>query len=461
METHLPHQRETIAAIASAAGPGARGIVRVSGPDVPRLLEQIVDVESVGDDPFGRRPWMTRGKLLCRIDGHQHQLPVAISLWPTRRSYTGEPLAELHLPGSPPLLQAALNTVLEAGANFAQPGEFTLRAFLSGRIDLVQAEAVLGVIDADGTAELSQALEQLAGGISHRLRAVREEILLHLADLEAGLDFVDEDIEFVDRSALIARLSSAQELIAQLLAQSVDRMQTTGRRRVILAGLPNAGKSTLFNALTGSQVALVSGQVGTTRDYLTRPCEWEDVSLDLIDTAGWDRQVDPLSEEASRMRADQYRRADLIVWCRAADLSPQEQEIDRERFDECAREGGLVLTVQTKCDCFAGGPRDDEIAVSGITGAGLERLRREIVLALKNDGRPGELLGATAARCRHALTQASDAAGRAHELAELGGGDELIAVELREVLDALGEVVGAVYTDDILDRIFTRFCIGK
>lgn len=454
-------QRETIAAIASAAGPSARGIVRISGPSVESILDRIVDDASAGSETLGRRPRMSRGRLQCRLDGHHHLVPTAVSLWPTRRSYTGEPLAELHLPGSPPLLQAALNAVLEAGARFAQPGEFTLRAFLSGRIDLVQAEAVLGVIDADGTAELSQALEQLAGGISHRLRAVREEILLHLADLEAGLDFVEEDIEFVDRSALIARLSSARELVGHLLSQSVDRMQTTGRRRVILAGLPNAGKSTLFNALTGSDVALVSDLVGTTRDYLTRSCDWEDVSLDLVDTAGWDQQVDPLSEEASRMRADQYRRADLIVWCRAADLSPREQEIDRERFVECSRQSDLVLTVQTKCDCANESPHDSEIAVSGVTGTGLDRLRDEIVSALKSDTRPGELLGATAARCRHALTQAHDAAGRAQELAELGGGDELIAVELREVLDALGEVVGAVYTDDILDRIFTRFCIGK
>ncbi len=185
------------------------------------------------------------------------------------RSYTGQPLVEIHAPGSPPLLEAVLARSFEAGVRPAHPGELTLRAFLAGRMDLLQAEAVLGVIDAAGEDTLAIALRQLAGGISGRMSQVRGDLIDLLADLEAGLDFVEDGIEFVSRDDLAARIGRAQSTIGELLAQCQSRAQSQGRRRVVLAGLPNAGKSTLFNALLSRDAALVSAVAGTTRDYLS------------------------------------------------------------------------------------------------------------------------------------------------------------------------------------------------
>jgi tRNA modification GTPase len=261
------------------------------------------------------------------------RLPIEVGLWPTKRSYTGQPLAELQLIGSPPLLEALLMQLCRSGCRAARPGEFTLRAFLAGRLDLMQAEAVLGVIDAADHVELEQALQQLAGGISQQMGTLRADLLDLLADLEAGLDFVDEDIEFVSREQLLSRVTAAQRTIAELCDQASRRLQSSARPRVVLAGLPNAGKSTLLNALTGRSAALVSEISGTTRDYLCVPLDRDGLHVDLIDTAGWDSETNGIEAVAQQRRHEQWQQADLIVWC--CDLSDDavmnEQLIGRPR----------------------------------------------------------------------------------------------------------------------------------
>jgi tRNA modification GTPase len=464
---------DTIAALASAPGPAARGIVRISGEDVHRVLSALFAPEDADAWRSPRRARRHPGEMTLP-DLHL-PLRVDVLLWPTSRSYTGQPLAEIHTIGSPPLLEAILSALFAEGVRPARRGEFTLRAFLAGRIDLLQAEAVLGVIDATDQQQLSVALGQLGGGLSDRIADLHEQLLLHLADLEAGLDFVEEDIEFVSREELSRRLTGGEAFVQQLVDQSQRRLQSTGRRRVVLAGLPNAGKSTLFNALVGDERAIVSHFAGTTRDYISAPLTWDGLTIELIDTAGWDRVSAGISRSADELRQQQWDRADLVVWCSARDMTADDQQQDRA-LRQALGERHPPLVVTTKGDCGpaplarrdrarseADGPADcgDTCVVSATTGEGLDTLRAAIRHRLQSSEADSEVLGSTAARCRESLSGALAALQQARRAAEAGLGDELIALELRESIDHLGKIAGRVYTDDVLDRIFSRFCIGK
>ncbi len=469
---------DTIVALASAPGVGGRGIVRVSGGDVRRVLEQHFaprDGERWANATRAERhvgEWRLAVDLPWDDVPFQYglRLPIDAGLWPTKRSYTGQPLAELHLIGSPPLLEAVLTQLCRSGCRAARPGEFTLRAFLAGRLDLLQAEAVLGVIDAADHVELEQALQQLAGGISQQMGALRANLLDLLADLEAGLDFVDEDIEFVSREQLLSRVATAQRTTAELCDQASRRLQSSARPRVVLAGLPNAGKSTLLNALTGQSAALVSEVSGTTRDYLCVPLDRGGLHVDLIDTAGWDSETSGIEAVAQLRRHEQWQQADLIVWCHdlSADSALDEPLIEELR-SESAR-GGPFVCVGTKADRVPVGwtsssERSDEgvqAKVSARDGRGLDELCAHLseLLAAESRGRR-QWIGMTVARCQNCLLSARDALDRTAEAASLGLSDDLVVVELREALEHLGQIVGAVYTDDVLDRVFSKFCIGK
>ncbi len=453
---------KTIAAIASAPGPGLRGIIRVSGHKLRSLIERAITL----DDPVAfiaaSRAGRYTGTVLIGNDGSL-TVPVSVLYWPNARSYTGELMAELHLVGSPPLLDAVLSRLSEQGAIPSATGEFTLRAFLNRRIDLMQAEAVLGVIDATDQQLLEQALSQLAGGLSGQIALLREQLLLDLADLEAGLDFVDEDIEFVQREEMIRRLQSGAEFVDRLRTQADARLQTQVRRRVLLAGLPNAGKSSLFNKLLESDQALVSTIPGTTRDYLTANVEWQGLPIELVDTAGWEADaIGPLAQ-GLLAREDQWRRSCLILWCSACNQSPRDTELDEELFTNAIRSATKVLRVRTKSDLIrSGATGGHELESSILDRASLEAVRIGVVNQLiESQHGGGEMLASTGSRCLECLNSASRALQQARRLAVSESDDTLIAMELRAALEELGTITGQTYTDDILDRIFSRFCIGK
>jgi tRNA modification GTPase len=523
------HTDDTIAAIASPPGPAPRGIVRLAGPEaVAVALATFTTVDFTPLPP--RRPVRLRGTL--QVDGLRPPLPASLLVWPTSRSYAGQPSVEVHTVGAPPLLQLVLAHLIARGARLANPGEFTLRAFLSGRIDLTRAEAVLGVIDAATPAQVETALKQLAGGLAGPIARLRDRLLDVVAHLEAGLDFDDEDdVDPIAHAALAVELDAAAREVADLAARLASRDRPEGRPRVALAGPPNAGKSRLFNALVGADHALVSPVAGTTRDYLVAPCDCAGLGVDLIDTAGADAARSDLDAAAQRHRAAQVATADLVLDCRAADsgsdpasasdaLPPSGKELGsggdgaparnpapgdpapsppvgegwgegegtpsepgrrgdaspspgREDAATLPHQGGGLgrrgdppwpsavpprLLVATKCD-LAPAPAGF-LPTSATTGRGLDGLRRAIAAALDRPA-DGDAVAATGARCRGSLEAAARAIEGAAAALAAGAGDELVAVDLRQALDDLGAVVGAVVTDDILDRVFARFCIGK
>ncbi len=316
---------DTIAAVASAPGGAARGVVRISGADaVARLASCFTPATGEVVLTAIRTPRRIRGFIRVSDGDADSELvvPGDLLLWPSTRSYTREPSAEFHTIGSPPLLAAVIEQLGRSGVRPAEPGEFTLRAFLAGRIDLTQAEAVLGVIDARDRGDLDAALDQLAGGLSRPLHRLREELLGVLAELEAGLDFVEEDIEFISREALRGRLESAQEIVAVTLDQLSARDVRTEVPRVAITGPPNAGKSSLFNVLVerfgsgGPAQAIVSPQPGATRDYVGARLNMHGVACEIIDTAGIDdKQQVGIHGAAQQSTARQQRLADLELRC--------------------------------------------------------------------------------------------------------------------------------------------------
>jgi tRNA modification GTPase len=447
---------DTIAAIASPPGPALRGIVRLSGPAaISTPLKNFIPRH---DEPLPPgRARLVSGSM--RVDGLRPLLPVILGLWPAPKTYTGQDLAEIHLVGAVPLVNLVLAHCLGRGARAAEPGEFTLRAFLSGRIDLTRAEAVLGVIEAQNPAQLDAALEQLAGGLSGPIMAMRNHLLDVVAHLEANLDFTEErDVDPLGRAALAGELEHAAALLEVFERRLTDRDRPDGRPCVVLLGPPNVGKSRLYNALLGDGRAIVSPQAGTTRDYLAALCNCDGLTVELVDTAGVEAAGDSITAQAQALRGLQVDRADLILVCRAADTP---DPVAVEPASRCHKLMVWTKSDQGLPDRGDDGYARDPIVTSAATGFGLEALRSAIARTLRYQKTEGNLPAGTGARCRGSLRRAREALGQASECLVRGGGEELVAFDLRSAVEELGKVVGAVVTDDILDRIFRRFCIGK
>jgi tRNA modification GTPase len=440
---------DTIVALASAPGPGARAVVRLSGPESGRIVGAVFS-----DMPSSRG--LSHGQL--RLPGLHSPLPADVYFMPGPKSYTGQDCVEVHTVSSPPLVDLLISTLLDAGARAARPGEFTMRAFLAGKKDLTQAEAVLGVIEAGTDDELAQALAQLAGGMTQPLHRLRDDLLNLLADVEAGLDFTEEDIEFVDKRRLLLRLGAGLAHLTNLRKQLDDRAVSNRPFRVALVGEPNAGKSSLFNALAGMPVAIVSPIPGTTRDYVTRSVTIQGTSVELIDTAGWQRATEGIEQHAQRLGREQAEKADLVLEC----VVVTEWRAERRKPPDDDATGRLTplrspLIVRTKSDLVE--IEASHPTTSAKTGHGIPELRQLLAEKAKEAHAPA--LAPSLSRCRHHVEKGLIHLRAAHHVVLFDEPAELLALELRLALEQLGEMVGAIYTDDLLDRVFSRFCIGK
>ena len=337
---------DTIVAIASPHGPGIRGIVRLSGPKAVDCIGSIFESDDGSDLASQSQTDLLRGSL--SFGGIK--IPGNLLLWPTDRSFTKQPSAEFHTLGSTSVLELAVNELCRQGARPAEPGEFTMRAFLSGRLDLTQAEAVLAVIDAKNRKQLDVAIDQLAGGMGSRLNQTRNELVAALAELEAGLDFVEEDIEFISNDAMIAKLQSASESITNLLSQLSDRDVRNDRFRVSFFGLPNAGKSSLFNYLAGEERAIVSDVQGTTTDRVSAVCQLGDHTIEFVDTAGLE-SADPdqsIKAASQAHRKLEIKQSDLALLCISAASENESVENQLQQLSELG--SGSVLIVLTQID---------------------------------------------------------------------------------------------------------------
>lgn len=435
---------ETIVAVSSAPGTGVRAIVRLSGTNLFPLLTPLF----TSSEPLARQRRRWEGVL--RVPGIHATLPSDLYYWVGPNSYTGQDVAELHTLSSPPLIDLLLSHLLRLRARAARPGEMTMRGFLAGKLDLTRAEAVHGVIEATNRDELKQSLTQLAGGVTRPLEELREDLLNLRADVEAGLDFSEEDLSFVESEALVKRIGKGIALVTLAGKQIEQRGLTERPFRVVLAGRPNAGKSSLFNALVGGK-ALVSPEAGTTRDYLVQRLDVHGVTVELVDTAGWRQAAENIEQQAQHLGREQSDEADLLLLC-----IPVEETFSSE--DESAlQRAQTALLLATKAD--NGEVPDNHLATSAMTGRGLASLLRELERRARSWARP--VLAPSLSRCRHHIASCLDHLRKAHSIVLFGDAPEVLAMELALALEQLGEMVGAVYTDDLLDRIFSRFCIGK
>ena len=469
----LSSRAAPIIAVATAAGRGAVGIVRASGRDLSPLIHQVC----------GRSLAPRQATLLDFQDAQGRPIDRGLALhFPAPHSYTGEDVLELQAHGGPVVLQLLLARCLQAlpGARLAAPGEFTERAFLNDKLDLAQAEAVADLIDAGTEAAARSAGRALAGEFSHRVDALAQRIVRLRTLVEATLDFPEEEIDFLQQADAAGQLSGITEALLALLATARQGALLREGLRVVIAGQPNVGKSSLLNALAGAELAIVTPIPGTTRDRVSESIQIEGVPVHVTDTAGL-RHDEQAADEVERIGIgrswDAIRSADCVLFLHDLTRAGQDAAYDTaEREIEAALPPGVgVIHVWNKADVAAaaapaqqaeghpavgpGGPAG--LTLSARTGQGLEALRQAL---LRTAGWQAAPEGIFIARARHvqALQRCAQHLNAAHpHLTGPAPALDLLAEELRAAHQALGEITGAFTADDLLGEIFGKFCIGK
>jgi len=438
-----PVAPDTIAAVATPAGRGGIGIVRVSGPGVPAIAMAVL----------GALPEPRRATHCDFLDARGARLDEGLALYfQAPHSYTGEPVLELQGHGGVVVMQEVLGAVLDAGARLAEPGEFTRRAFLNGKLDLAQAEAVADLIDAASREAARSALRSLAGEFSAAIRALVDQLTELRALTEAMLDFPEEQVDSLHRRDAGERLARLRASLDDVLAKSRQGSLLRSGIHAVLAGRPNVGKSSLLNRLAGEERAIVTALPGTTRDALREAIHIEGVPIVVVDTAGLRESRDEVEQLGMARTRAELRQADVVLVVVDAGRP--------EAPEDPLPEGVARITVLNKIDLVAGlaaGREGDWVRVSAKTGAGLDALRSAILEAAGWSAR-GETV--FLARERH-LRALHEARGHLQAAAAQDSQWEFFAEELRLAQEALGTITGRVSADDLLGEIFARFCVGK
>jgi tRNA modification GTPase len=458
---------DTICAIATAAGEGGIGIVRLSGTEALHIADRVVRLRSriplasVTSHTFHLAD-LVLPKLLPGEGKVFDEALVVFMKAP--RSFTAEDLVEVHSHGGPVVLALLCETLVRAGARMAAPGEFTKRAFLNGRLDLSQAEAVLDTIRAKSASGLKMAQRHLRGELAEKVDHARTVLLGVLAHVEAGIDFVEEDITFVQREELLKAIEDASSIIARLEATARDGRVLRDGARVVIMGRPNVGKSSLMNRLLNEDRAIVTPVPGTTRDVIEESIDLDGILVRVIDTAGIRETGDAIEQEGIRRTQAARVHADLILVI--LDGHSQLTEADHQILQSLSESRYLILVNKsdlTQKIELTVLPSDAKIfQVSAKTGQGIEQLKAAMKTQLVSPGfETDESLMVTNVRHRTALSRAQDSLANASASVQGRLAAEIVAVDLRAAADALGEITGAITTDDILEKIFSQFCIGK
>jgi tRNA modification GTPase len=461
--------QETIAALATAPGTGAIAVIRVSGKEALTVTNQVF-----------------RGKDLTQVPGHTAHFgtiydgptlvdEVLVTVFKAPRSYTGEDVTEISCHGSPFIVRSILQVLHKAGARYAQPGEFTRRAFAHGKMDLAQAEAVADLIASESAAAHRTALSQMRGGFSKQIGELREKLVNFASLIELELDFSEEDVEFADRSALTALVKEMLAVIGQL----ADSFQTGNAIKngipIVIAGKPNAGKSTLLNALLNEEKAIVSDIPGTTRDFIEDELVVQGYTFRFIDTAGLRHTEDVVESMGVQRTYQRMQQASLILYL--FDVSLTNPMALQEEIQPVAQMGIPVLLVANKVDLLPGktlpadwdslketaqdGTLSGIIPIAAGSGLGLDLLKDRLVAAVNLA--PFETGNTVVTNARHyeSLVHTRKALQEVLQALQLGTTGDFLAIDLRNALHFLGEITGQITTDDLLINIFSKFCIGK
>jgi tRNA modification GTPase len=447
-----PH--DTIVAVATPPGRGGIGVVRVSGRSAGAVAVALSDREALLEP---RRATLAH----VRIAGSAIDRAV-LTFFPAPHSYTGEDVLEISAHGSPVLLRAIVDAAMQAGARLAEPGEFTFRAYLNGRLDLVQAEAVQDLVDAVTPLQARAAFDQLEGTLTARIREIDAALFELCARLEASLDFPEEGYHFVEPGSASAEIDVIVGELESLLADAGRGRLVREGAQVAILGRPNSGKSSLFNQLAGTGRAIVTDIPGTTRDLVTEVVDIDGAAITLIDTAGLHGVPADAVEREGIERAHAARRvADLAIV--VLDCSRSLEQDDRDLLAE-TRHGPRVI-VGNKCDLVAewaaADVHADVLQVSAKSGHGVDGLRHAIVAALSGHEPSRDTPAVTNARHADLLARAASALRRASRAAREGTPEECVAADLGEARALLEEVTGARTPEDVLQAIFNKFCIGK
>jgi tRNA modification GTPase len=453
---------DTIVAVATPPGRGGVGVVRVSGPDAPRVACALIG----RDDPLEPR-LATFARIVAAGlpagEGHTTVDQVVVTRYVAPRSYTGDDVVESSGHGSPVLLRRIVEMCLQAGARLAEPGEFTLRAYLNGRVDLVQAEAVADLVEAVTPLQARAAMDQLEGTLTTAIGEVDTALLDVTARLEASLDFPDEGFHFITRADAAAAVQHIQSTLEALAAAGRRGRIVREGRLVVITGPPNAGKSSLFNALAGAARAIVTNLAGTTRDLLTEPVDIHGVPVTLVDTAGLREARDAIEAEgvARAREAQNVAALTLVVLDGAAPLAEETRALVAEApSPHVVLINKSDLSQQWTPDDLGSAGRN-AAPISAATGEGLDAMRALIVESLGATPESRDTPAMSNVRHLRLVEQALAHLGHARRSIDEGATEELVLAELVAARQALEEMTGGRTPDDLLNHIFSRFCVGK